>query len=61
MVIDVEEADDSELNNIGLNGHAGRDGSNEPPMITTASSSVSSPIKSSPVSTQLQAFPGFIS
>ena len=58
MVIDVEEADDSELNNIGLNGHAGRDGSNEPPMITTASSSVSSPTI---IKLNLQAFPGFIS
>ena len=53
-LLDVGEAVDSELNNIGSDGHGGRDGSNEPLMITTASPSVSSPIMSSPVPTQSQ-------
>ena len=57
-LLDVGEAVDSELNNIGSDGHGGCDGSNEPPMITTASSSVSSPIM---IKLNLQAFPGFIS
>ena len=57
-LLDVGEAVDSELNNIGSDGHGGRDGSNEPLMITTASSSVSSPTI---IKLNLQAFPGFIS